>query len=39
MVKLATSALWIMVTVIGLLKIRPGDIPDSLIVPLFPFNN
>ena len=39
MVKLTTSALWVMATVIGLLKIRRGDIPNFLIVPLSPFNN
>ena len=39
MVKLATSARWVMVIVIGLLKIRRGDIPDFLIVPLSPFKN
>lgn len=38
MVKLATSVLWVMVTVIGLRKICRGDIPEFLIVPPSPFN-
>ena len=39
MVKLATSALWVMAAVMGLLKICQGDITEFLIVPPSPFNN